>query len=419
MDYLYKIKFLNSPLAGRELFLREGPFSIGSGDCDVYVALLEGDATEIVFEVGSQGVSLPAAGKLWCDGVGQTLEAGEYLPQGVCLDIAGVQFALGETESSLDPVVAVARRQDVTIQAAGSKVFQKIALLLAVVSIAVLGGSVYWVNRAQPEVDAILSYAEVQKKVTEFQKKTSLEGINFNWQKNGVVKISGQCKSEKNLQPVLALFKSNNINYALDAVCDDRLIKNVTDVLQLNGFDRVLAYMDKTPGKVIISGEVEEDHRWQQVVNLLNDVQGLRSWTVKSVNDKELVDLINALRKSELLPMLSVQRVDERIVVSGHLNNRDRDALYSLIRDHMRTFPGTQEIVYQNINTSSSALGIFPAPIVSVGGNSEFPYVILQDGTRLQKGAVLPGGYQIANIDSINGIELSKRGGLLHLPLGL
>ncbi|WP_217700429.1 hypothetical protein, partial [Salmonella enterica] len=59
------------------------------------------------------------------------------------------------------------------------------------------------------------------------------------------------------------------------------------DALQINGFDRVFAYMDKAPGKVIISGQIEEDQRWQRVVKLLNDMQGLRSWSVKSVNDKE------------------------------------------------------------------------------------------------------------------------------------
>lgn len=418
MDYVYKIRFLNPPLAGRELLLREGGFSVGSEDCDVWIALSEGEEKSIVFEIGRQGISLSKKSKIWCNGVEQTVNTGEFLPLQVALDIAGVQFALGELESGLDSLTPVTR-QDTVIPSDGNKFIIKMAIVMVVASLVLLGGAGYFIHDVQVKNNTILPYLEVQKRVAQVEAQHVLTGVKFSWQKDGVVQISGQCKSEKLLQPILDFLKNNHVNYVLSVVCDDRLIQNVLDVLQLNGFDRVLAYMDKTPGKVIISGQIEEDKRWQQVVDLLNDMQGLRSWSVKSVNDKELDGLISELRKSKLLPMLSIQRVDDRIVVSGRLNAQDRASLYSLIRNHMRAFPGTQEIVYQNISSSSSALGILPAPVASVGGNSDFPYVILEDGSRLQKGAVLPGGYQIVNIDGINGIELSKRGELLHLPLGL
>ncbi|HFS5794027.1 TPA: type III secretion system inner membrane ring subunit SctD [Citrobacter werkmanii] len=418
MDYVYKIKFLNLPLIGRELLLREGMFSIGSGDCDVWFAFVENDVKDIKFEVTSQGIRLLQTSKIWCNGVEQIITADEYLPLHTSLDIAGVQFALGESESSLDGLISVTR-QDATGPVHSNKYTLAIVIALIAVSVILLGTAGYMIHDAQAEDSTILPYVDVQKKIAEVENQHALPGVKFSWLQRGELQISGQCKSEKLLQPVLDFLKSNNINYVMDVVCDDRLIKNVTDVLQLNGYDRVLAYMDNAPGKVIISGQIEEDRRWQQVVNLLNDVQGLRSWSVKSVNDKELDGLINELRQSKLLPLLSVQRVDERIVVSGRLSSKDRDVLYSLIRNHMQSFPEAEEIIYQNISTSSSSLGILPAPVASVGGNNDFPYIILEDGTRLQKGAVLPGGYLIANIDSINGIELSKQGELLHLPLGL
>ncbi|EAM8777119.1 EscD/YscD/HrpQ family type III secretion system inner membrane ring protein [Salmonella enterica] len=418
MDYVYKIKFLNSSLVGRELLLREGIFSIGTGDCDVWLSLSESEEKQIEFDISSQGISLTKTTKIWRNGIEGIALAGELLPLQATLDIAGIQFALGEMDSCLDSLIAVTRKNS-TISSNHNRFIIILIIVMVIASLVLMCGTGYLIHNARARENSVLPDVEVQKKLVELENQHVLPGVKFVWEKNDVVNISGQCKSEKLLQPVLDFLKNNDTNYILDVICDDRLIQNVMDALQINGFDRVFAYMDKAPGKVIISGQIEEDQRWQRVVKLLNDMQGLRSWSVKSVNDKELDELISDLRKLKLLPMLSIQRVDDRIIVSGRLNLQERNSLYTLIRHHMLSYPGTQEIIYQNINTSSSSLGILPAPVASIGGNSDFPYVILDDGTRLQKGAVLPGGYQIVNIDSINGIELTKRGELLHLPLGL
>ncbi|MFS9381055.1 type III secretion system inner membrane ring subunit SctD [Citrobacter sp. ANG330] len=418
MDYLFKLRFLSKPLVGRELLLREGEFSIGSGDCDVWIPGSSEDHA-IVFDIGADGVCLKQKTSLWCKGVARSIEVGETLPLQDDLDIDGVQFVLGEPESELSAVALTPRQNPAQAQPVKSKLTTIAFSVLMAASVVLLSGVGYLIENAQADNATTLSFADVQKKIIEFDRQRVMPGVKFNWQNDGVVEVSGECKKEIQLQPVLDFLKANKVNYVLDVVCNDRLVQNVLDVLQLNGFDRVFVYMDNAPGKVVISGQIEEDARWKQVVNLLNDMHGLRSWSVKSTNDKELEALIDALRSSELLSMLSIQRIDDRIVVSGHLSAQNRDVLNEIFRTHMRKFPGTQEIVYQNISTNASAMGILPAPVASVGGNSDFPYVILEDGSRLQKGAVLPGGYQIVNIDGENGIELSKRGELLHLPLGL
>ncbi|EIS0360839.1 hypothetical protein LY019_004267, partial [Salmonella enterica] len=107
MDYVYKIKFLNSSLVGRELLLREGIFSIGTGDCDVWLALSESEEKQIEFDISSQGISLTKTTKLWRNGIEGIALAGELLPLQATLDIAGIQFALGEMDSCLDSLIAV------------------------------------------------------------------------------------------------------------------------------------------------------------------------------------------------------------------------------------------------------------------------------------------------------------------------
>ncbi|ECL2108024.1 hypothetical protein FSE04_21995, partial [Salmonella enterica subsp. diarizonae] len=110
MDYVYKIKFLNSSLVGRELLLREGIFSIGTGDCDVWLALSESEEKQIEFDISSQGISLTKTTKLWRNGIEGIALAGELLPLQATLDIAGIQFALGEMDSCLDSLIAVTRK---------------------------------------------------------------------------------------------------------------------------------------------------------------------------------------------------------------------------------------------------------------------------------------------------------------------
>lgn len=417
MDYLYKIRFLSKPLSGRELYLREGSFSLGPEDCDVWVTLEGYPEKNIILEIKSEGIAVQKNTTLWIDGILHEVESGGLLPLNSALDIAGVHFVLGNADNELSHILAEKRKQsEISPEKSNVRgIFIAVMLLLSIVLLGTVG---YTVTDAKAEYAAPLHLGDVKKRVLELERQRVLPGINFNWQPDDTVDIQGQCKNEELLQPVLEFLKQNAVHYSLNVVCDDRLVKNVLDVLQLNGFDRVVAYMDKDPGKVVISGQIDEDIRWQHVVNLLNDMHGLRSWVVKSVNDKELDALIAGLRKTKLLPMLSVQRIDERVVVSGKLNAQERDSLYALIRRHMVAFPGTQEVIYQNINTSSSALGVLPSPVSSIGGNNDYPYLLLEDGSRLQKGAVLPGGYQIQNIDSVNGIELIRHGELLHLPLG-
>ncbi|ELJ4222148.1 type III secretion system inner membrane ring subunit SctD, partial [Salmonella enterica] len=315
MDYVYKIKFLNSSLVGRELLLREGIFSIGTGDCDVWLSLSESEEKQIEFDISSQGISLTKTTKIWRNGIEGIALAGELLPLQATLDIAGIQFALGEMDSCLDSLIAVTRKNS-TISSNHNRFIIILIIVMVIASLVLMCGTGYLIHNARARENSVLPDVEVQKKLVELENQHVLPGVKFVWEKNDVVNISGQCKSEKLLQPVLDFLKNNDTNYILDVICDDRLIQNVMDALQINGFDRVFAYMDKAPGKVIISGQIEEDQRWQRVVKLLNDMQGLRSWSVKSVNDKELDELISDLRKLKLLPMLSIQRVDDRIIVS-------------------------------------------------------------------------------------------------------
>lgn len=418
MEYLFKLRFLSEPLTGRELYLSAGHFSFGRDDCDVWAILKDTAELSVTFDVTEAGVMVQVETPAWLNGSKETLFPSEPLPLGKAIDIYGIQIAIGLLDSNL-ATVKPAIRYDARANSAPktNKLFLIVTMMLT--SILLLGSAKYIEHDVQPIGMLSMPMNDIKKRVSELKRAGRLEHINLTWDLSNSLKIDGYCQAEKSLEPILALLQDNNINYTLNAICDDKLIKNVYTALQMNGFDKANVTMGKGPGKIIISGQFEESKQWQHVVTLLNSLPGLNSWSIKSVNDNELTTLIEKLRKSNLLPVLSVRRIDERIVISGKLNRSERDALAKIVRDHMAKFPAAQEIVYQNIDTLSDAAGVLPSPVVGISGNSNYPFIILQDGNRLQKGALLPGGYRIENIDTINGIELSRHGELLHLPLGL
>jgi type III secretion protein D len=73
---------------------------------------------------------------------------------------------------------------------------------------------------------------------------------------------------------------------------------------------------------------------------------------------------------------------------------------------------------FEGIAASANAADLLPSPIASVGGNADGLFVELQNGMRLQRGAVLPNGFVVYAL-SRSFIELQKAEQLSAVPVGL
>ena len=408
MPYLYKLKLLNGPLSGRELKLREGTLTLGSGEyADISLAL-EGGMTELVLDANAEGVKVSQPIMAW---VGEELVLSlETLPLGQPMELAGVGLVLGHVNDDLSEFNSWSRPEKTASRTSillNSILFGALLLLTA--------GAIFWILNSN---DSQQIPVDMHKFVDEYAKQRSLEEVGFLWLPDGSLQISGWCSHESDIAPLLAELRKQQILYHSQAVCQDKLLKNVGYAIGLYGYEQVQVEPGESHGSVVINGAIQDDARWQQVVTLLSTMPGLKKWNVVNQSDSEVGKLIQQLRKSRLLSKLSVKRSNRRVVVSGKLSDSEVTKLSNVMKNYVLANPDAMQIVFQNIQAINADSGVLPAPIVSVGGNEQSPYLELSNGMRLQKGAQLPSGYVIRNIDSVNGIELSLHGQLVHIPLG-
>lgn len=415
MDFVYKIRFLDNQLTGREISLRSGSFTLGQDEADLF-ANPETVTGNITLAVSNEGVTLAEKCPLWVEGKAQTLDSGDVLPTGVCIDADGIRFCLGAPDADLQQVKCAPRlRHRGAPRRRQKTIFYSMAAITLLAAVLLSGEGAIFSN-AKAQSSTLARMADIKAQLARMAKDPRLSAVHLEWSDADVLQIKGWCSHENDIKNLMSFLKSNGVNYTLAVISQDGLIENVETVLQQNGYENINIIADDAPGKVIILGQVEQNAQWQNVTQLLTDIPGLKSWQVKAEDDREMNSIIESLRTANLLSLLSVQRIDDRIILSGKLKSKDRKALSVVMRKHMLDFPATEEVIYQNINAGVGALGIFPSPIVSVGGNSQSLYLELESGARLQIGAHLPGGYRIQNIDEENGIELARQGELLHVP---
>ncbi len=101
MSFLFKLRLLNGPLAGRELALPAGELTLGQGDVDLQVPLA-GLVTDrhVVLLVSEQGVFLTSAIACWVAGNAWE-DRTAALPLAQVIDLAGQGLLLGTVDSTL------------------------------------------------------------------------------------------------------------------------------------------------------------------------------------------------------------------------------------------------------------------------------------------------------------------------------
>lgn len=434
MSFLFKLRLLNGPLAGRELALPAGELTLGQGDVDLQVPL-EGLVTDrhVVLLVSEQGFFLTSAVACWVAGKAWE-DRTAPLPLAQVIDLAGQGLLLGTVDSTLPllplppRIVAADEQTGVTrlnnnraalreaarhygrwIGRAGASTLM-IGLLLA-------GGS--WLLSATAIGHGLPTQSELVPWLTQQLQQPGLSGLGFAWEGDGTIRFKGHCLDSRPFNALMIQLRRYGVLLREPMICQDQLLNNIRYVLHLFGYEQVTVSATDKPGEVAIQGAVQADDRWRQVVDMLAVMPGLAHWSVENPGDKQLKALLTQLRKAGLLGKLSIARSGDRLVVSGRLVPAQREKLNQQLAQFSQRWEPAPVVIYQNIRPSEERQQLFPAAIVSVGGCEQNPFLELASGQRLQVGARLPNGYQIVAIDGVHGVELSREGQLVHVPLDL
>ncbi|AZD09541.1 Type III secretion protein SsaD [Pseudomonas chlororaphis] len=405
MDCIYKLKWLNGPLSGRELALPVGELRIGGSDSDIALCLeLDAQAT---LSIEDEAIRLACATPAWVEGQPWDLE--QALPLGRVIDLAGQAFVLGRSGDELSTPGVPAR---LTRRSPARTSVWHWGALAAVCGLVLAMGLLAW----QPTLR--VPVLDQDEWLATQLKDPQLAGLSVQRGNQGSLVLKGLCHSSPSVAGLRAKLRARGLLVYDESVCADSLLDSVRSVLSLNGYRDVEVKSATRLDRVVIFGNIVADTTWQRTSAQLRAIQALEGWRV--VNDQALLfdDLLSRLTARQVLGGLSVRVSDKALRVSGQLDAQRMATVTGVLDAFNRDGAPRLSAVFQNIPGMASAERYLPSSIVGIGGNVDSPYVQLANGMRLQQGSVLPSGYRIYALDRLS-MALLKDQELISLPLPL
>lgn len=395
----YKLLWLNGPLQGRELCLPYGGLSLGpEGDV---LASLEG-VKQVDLVTDESGVRLQLWVPTWI--AGRPIEQVQHLPLGQVIELAGVAFLLGRRDDTLQWQAVPAHWQPRA---------QKSWWLFAMVSALSL---VLLLSLLLAPVKQSVVHMTPPQWLSQQLKTEGLTQVNASWTPDGVVTLSGYCADSQHMMHLLDEVKGQGILFIEQTVCGDQLVHNVADILAQNGFANTVVSLGDAPGSVVMSGAIQSGEHWDKAVSMLNQLPGLVNWQVSNRVDNQLKPLIASLREQDLLEGIMVERIGDAIVMTGKVTEQQQSQVLAIAHRLEQAHPSGLKWVFQNIPVRNALEQVLNAAVVSYGGNAQSPFIELSNGMRLSTGSKLDNGY-IVEYMNIHGLDLSRAGELIHLPL--
>jgi type III secretion protein D len=405
MDCVYKLKWLNGPLSGRELALPAGELRIGRPDSDIALCL-ERDA-QATLSIEDEAVRLVSETPAWVDGQPWDLE--QALPAGRVIDLAGQAFVLGRADETISTQAVPARLKRRTPARRSAWHWWAVAVLCGLILAVAL---MAW----RPTLT--VSPFDLDDWLARQLKDPQLAGMSVQRGSQGGLVLKGLCQSSRSVEGLRSKLRERGLLVYDESVCADTLLDSVRSVLSVSGYRDVEVKSGTHLDRVVIFGNIVADAKWQRTSAQLRAIQALGGWRV--VNDQALLfdDLLARLSARQVLGGLSVSVSDRALRVSGQLDTRRLATVTEVLDAFNRKGLPRLPAVFQNIPGMASADRYLPSPIVSIGGNVDSPYVQLANGMRLQQGSVLPSGYRIYALDRLS-MALLKDQELISLPLEL
>ncbi|MGG4608858.1 type III secretion system inner membrane ring subunit SctD [Providencia sp. Me31A] len=403
------LKFLNGPMKGYGLDLPEGKVTLGKGDVDIQAVFDNGTQT-IELDVNESHVVILSDANCWVDGWPYNEK---QLPLDKVINLAGFAFILLTDESHFD-INNISEKQ-IRARRRLSKLKKNIITIFSVISVALVIVGIIRIDIFSGAENKNLSPFEIINRLKKGQSNISLSSLEFGWSKEKILRISGKCRKQEDLERLLMYLKGEGIYWSLETQCQDKLRENIEDLLIQEGYQQIKVSDGEKIGEVIIRGNIKADKHWERVVRQLMEYSELTRWSVEN-KKMDRLEVINALRKLGLLGKITIYKQEDKWVVSGLLTPKQQNSIKEELEAIFES--NEKDIIFQNISISNfSRDGIFPQPITSIGGNKRNSYVILLDGRRLQVGSRLNNDFEIVNIDPLNGIDVYKEGQLLHIAL--
>jgi type III secretion protein D len=402
---MYKLKWLNGPLAGFEFELPEGQVRIGGADADIAVPLEAG--AQAVLMIGKDGVNASQGVPVWIDGL--PWNAADALPLHRAIDIAGLAFVLGLVSDKLESLAVPVRRR----APARHRRIWFIGIGAAISAGMMFVGLGLWLwQSAVPKPDDRDTWLAKQLDVP------SLRTVHVARASDGSYVLSGKCASSKDIDRLRVLLAEKGAVMRDETLCADTLRESIRNVLALYGYRDVEVSIDEEIECAQIRGQIVDDASWQRVASRLQTLVGLRAWHV--VNDRALwfEHLYEALTTRELVDGLSIAMSGKALNVSGAVSVARERAIGHVVDEFNRSNTHGFVATWHNIPSLQKPGGWLPAPIVSVGGCASASYVTLANGMRLQPGCVLPNGFVIVSITR-HSISLRKEQRLVSLQLNV
>ncbi|MDE1715379.1 type III secretion system inner membrane ring subunit SctD [Chromobacterium amazonense] len=390
MEAAFKLKLLNGPLAGRELFLPEGAFTVGDGDSDLSLPL-EGGGTATL-EVSADAVMLSSPAACWVDG--RRCAPGP-LPQRRAVDLAGVHLVLGPADGELGSPPVPPR---------GGAHRRAAAVLLAALALAAaLGWTLTPAAPAPPPAPRAWLPQALRAE----------PGLTARWLGNDVLELTGRCRDSGQLLTLTTRLRAAGVRLRQETVCDDELRLSVRALMASYGYPDATVTLDAA-GHADIDGPVAGDTA--ALAAALDKLPGLAGWRLSDRGADELAALLPRLKAAGLLSGLSAARGDQGWLLSGQLDEA-RQARLAAFLQTANAEPGRAlPLRFVGAASRAKAADYLPAAMAGVGGNAEAPYLQLANGMRLLPGSPVRQGLRVAGIDA-DGVSLAGARELIFLPL--
>ncbi|VVE55773.1 type III secretion system inner membrane ring subunit SctD [Pandoraea sputorum] len=390
MDAAFKLKLLSGPLAGHELLLPPGPFSVGGDDSDLALPL-EGGGTATL-EVGEGGVALSSATPCWVNG--RRCAPGALPPRQV-VDLAGVALVWGPADAELGHPRVPPR---------GGAHGQVTGVLLVALALA---GALGWALKpvAVPPPPTVRDWLP--------QALKDVPGLSARWLGENTLELSGRCRDSGKLQLLTARLRAADVRLRTETVCQDELLQALRALMASFGYIDVTVTLDAA-GRADIDGPIAGDGA--ALADALDRLPGLTGWRLTDRGADELRALLPRLQAAGLLSGLSATRAERGWLLSGQLDAGQQARLQDFVQ-RVNGEPGRMlPLRFVGASRGEARTDYLPAAIAGVGGNAEAPYLQLSNGIRLVVGSLLARGMRVVAIGA-SGVSLAGNRELVFLPL--
>jgi type III secretion protein D len=408
MEFLFKLKWLNGPLAGRELNLPAGEMTIGGDDPDIALPLEDG--VQAVITTSTDGVTLSPAIPVWVEGM--IWDTGQPLPLAQVIDMAGLGFILGEPASELPSVPLPARIEPQSEEKPRKSWRFWTGCALAFALPVALGISIHHFAPEPPPAFNVQHWLEETLQASEFA------GLAAHMDEYGKVKLTGITAHAKDTAHLRQLLSQHHLLVQDESMAADSLRLMVRQLLATYGYQDAEVVSGHTLDSIEIHGNIQADANWQATTARLNQIRALGSWRV--INDQEELfqSLLETLQQQKLMEGLSIAVVGKDLMVNGQLSQKQEKKVVAALDAFNNEKQPRLRAKFLNIPTQTRTADILPSAVVSVGGSSSSAWLQLANGMRLQTGAILPGNYRIYAL-SHQSMTFIRGQRLISVPLNI